>query len=626
MTSTQITGTRAIASSALRGAGLIDRDERMRDASDKPGGRKGASKHRAHRPRPIDAYKDHTPGPSRTSMLSARVTGAEPLAIRGAARPTAVGRMRRNAVSAVTGKPSLEPRTPTVSKKAVDVWREFVKSRYNAEAQFLNLERMLDDDIIRRSRLVPPGAPGSSLREASVIFKLASQLKPEVKTVSLANNNISQGQLLTSLPHYLPNLVNLSLENNNLQLWRDLDNFSSRNHKMEQLQELILIGNPLRELEYKNGRGDKYRGEIGRRFPSLTVLDREPMTVISFDAPQASSSTASAKLPAATTFPADMQGSFITGVEPSIVSGFLARFFSTYDNQRASLMDAYHPSATFSFSANTAIPTRARMQGFQYSKEMPNQKRLEWSPWLAGGHGGSRNLSRMAGGLDKMVKSLHVGSEEAVRAMCALPGSRHDVAGSPEKFCVDAWPVGEGAGMSLFTSVHGQFTEQPVGGERSFDRSFILAPAPEGSRAKLNGWDVMIMSDQLVVRSYSSPEAWKPGPMRVQHGDPLPAFSLSQIPPEVQQELSQIVSGPCPEPQRSLVLQICQRTGLNVKFAVECLQSNGWDLDRAVKNFEEVKVRACNGVYVLARVDVPAGQSCSRCLPIGASTSLTLRY
>ncbi|KZT19800.1 NTF2-like protein [Neolentinus lepideus HHB14362 ss-1] len=588
MSSTQTTGARAIATSALRGAGLIDHDERMRDVSDKPGGRKGSSKHRAHRPRPIDAYKDHTPGPSRSSMLSARIIGAtgEPLSIRGAARPTAVGRMRRNAISSVTGstKSTLEPRTPTVARKAVDVWREFVKSRYNADAQFLNLERMLDDNIIRKSNLLPPGAPGSSVKEASVIFKLASQLKPEVKTVSLAHNNISHGQLLSSLSHYLPQIANLSLENNNLQMWRDLDYISTRNRRLEHLQELILTGNPIRELEYKNGRGDKYRGEIGRRFPSLTVLDREPMTVIAFDKPQASSSTAAAKLPTATTFPSDMQGSFITGVEPSLVSNFLARFLSTWDNQRASLLDAYHPSATFSFSANTAIPTRARLQGFQHSKEMPNQKKLEWGPWLSGGEGGSRNLSRMAGGLEKMVKSLHVGSDAAVRAMVALPRSKHDVSGSPEKFCVDAWPVGEGARMCLFMCVHGQFTEEPIGGERSFDRSFVLAPAPEGSRAKLNGWDIMIMSDQLVVRSYSSPEAWKPGPMRVQHGDPLPAFSSQQIPPQVQQELSQI-----PEPQRTLVLQICQRTGLNVKFAVDCLQGNGWDFDRAVKNFEEVK-------------------------------------
>lgn len=38
--------------------------------------------------------------------------------------------------------------------------------------------------------------------------------------------------------------------------------------------------------------------------------------------------------------------------------------------------------------------------------------------------------------------------------------------------------------------------------------------------------------------------------------------------------------------------RLCQQTGLNVKFAVDCLQQNGWDHERAVANFEQVKVRA----------------------------------
>jgi nuclear RNA export factor len=39
---------------------------------------------------------------------------------------------------------------------------------------------MLDDEELRKHNLLPPGAPGSSPREAAVIFKLASHLKPAV--------------------------------------------------------------------------------------------------------------------------------------------------------------------------------------------------------------------------------------------------------------------------------------------------------------------------------------------------------------------------------------------------------------------------------------------------------------
>ena len=90
---------------------------------------------------------------------------------------------------------------------------------------------------------------------------------------------------------------------------------------------------------------------------------------------------------------------------------------------------------------------------------MPDQTKLEWNPWLTGGKGGSRNLNRVGGNIDKTIQILDVGAKEAVQAMVALPGTVHDVAGAPEKFCVDAWPVGQGDATTLFVTVHGQFNE-----------------------------------------------------------------------------------------------------------------------------------------------------------------------
>ena len=65
-------GSTVLVNTALRKAGLMDRDERMRDASDKPGGRKGFPKSRPHRPRLIDTIKGQ-PGPSRNSMVNIRL-------------------------------------------------------------------------------------------------------------------------------------------------------------------------------------------------------------------------------------------------------------------------------------------------------------------------------------------------------------------------------------------------------------------------------------------------------------------------------------------------------------------------------------------------------------------------
>lgn len=88
---------------------------------------------------------------------------------------------------------------------------------------------------------------------------------------------------------------------------------------------------------------------------------------------------------------------------------------------------------------------------------MPNQKKLEWPPWL---NGGSRNLTRLSGGGENMVKTLHIGGEEAVKAMATLPSTIHDVSGSPEKFCIDAFPIVHAGSTALFVTLHGQFIER----------------------------------------------------------------------------------------------------------------------------------------------------------------------
>jgi len=236
---------------------------------------------------------------------------------------------------------------------------------------------------------------------------------------------------------------------------------------------------------------------------------------------------------------------------------------------------------------------------------MPNQTKLVWTPWISetSGNGGSRNLTRIGGTLDKTIKSLHIGAEEAMKALVNLPATRHDINGPPERFCVDAFPVAHGEGMALLLILHGQFAEVGTEGVRSFDRSFVLIPAPQGSRPQLNGWDVMILSDQWTIRSYSNYEAWKPGPLIVQPPprplaprQPLPQKSQHpkvELPAAQQAALANI-----PEPQRSLVLQICMQTRLNVDFAVQCLEGNGWDLQRAVANFNEVKGQLSKGAFL----------------------------
>ncbi|KAH9481760.1 mRNA export factor mex67 [Psilocybe cubensis] len=576
-------GSKSIASSALRSAGLIDRDATMRDA-DNPGGRKG--KLRSGRTMRMDITKDR---PSSTRMhpvrLSASAGPSDPLTIRGASRPSVSSRMRRNAISGASSS-SISQIPLRMKTKVVDAWREFVQKRWNPEMKYLNLDSMNEDEVVKKYNLTPPGSGGSS-RDAAVIFKLASQLKPEVETLSLANNNLT-GTLLMQLSRYLPKLVNLSLQNNKIRDKKELTMIVSRKEKMLQMRELVLTGNPLRELAYKAGQGAAYRSDIARRFTALAVLDQEPIAQISFDGPQPSTSAMPVEKPNATTFPFDMSPSFVTGVDGALVSKFLVNFFNAFDSQRESLINAYDPAATFSFSANTSIPARARLVGFHSSKDMPNQRKLEWKTWL---DSGSRNLNRIGSDPQKTLQNLHVGADQIVQAMRNMPPTAHDILGPSEKFCIDAFPVMHGQSMGLLLTVHGQFTEPGPGGVRSFDRTFMLVPAADGSRAKLNGWDIVILSDQWIIRSYSSHEAWKAGPLLVQAvvtksqtGASASGFSLMSFPPDQQAVLAQL-----PEAQRNLVVEISSQTRLNAKFAIDCLQLNGWDLAKAVANFNQVK-------------------------------------
>ena len=66
--------------------------------------------------------------------------------------------------------------------------------------------------------------------------------------------------------------------------------------------------------------------DMARRFASLEVLDQEAIAKISFDGPQPSISNIPIEKPSSTTFPFDMGPSFITGVDPGFLSGFLARY------------------------------------------------------------------------------------------------------------------------------------------------------------------------------------------------------------------------------------------------------------------------------------------------------------
>jgi nuclear RNA export factor len=94
---------------------------------------------------------------------------------------------------------------------------------------------------------------------------------PQVQTLSLAKNNLA-GVHLQSLSQYLPKLANLSLQDNRIRTWKDIDFISARKGKLLHLRELVLLGNPIRDTVVQEGGIEKYK-QCVKRATLLTLLD-----------------------------------------------------------------------------------------------------------------------------------------------------------------------------------------------------------------------------------------------------------------------------------------------------------------------------------------------------------------
>ncbi|CAE6480696.1 unnamed protein product [Rhizoctonia solani] len=605
-----------LALGALRNAGLIDpSDSPMKDTSTRT--------RRKLLDKPARGVDNPAEKGTRTSTrpkpngIPIRGAGGASLGTRGAGGPT---RPRRDALSKGSDAPS-SSRTLTGSAPGrimpIELLREFIKKRYNPELRFLNLENMAEDELLKSKNILPPDDENASRQVGPALLKLAGQLQPQPESISFANNSFTNLHSLRMLPTFLPQLKNISFQNNEIRMWKDLEaiipNEQKHRDAVSSIREIILMGNPVHNTELAKGDLTAYRSEVVRRFPNLDMLDQEPIVKIGFDVPlpeimerdRALEKDKNVQWPVATSFLVDMKAGFMgPGIEATTVE-FLTKYFELFDSNRTLLAPAYSPRATFSLSLNTSIPPRARIRG--YHSHLPHQKELTWKAWM---DVGSRNLMRVAK-LEKTTNFLRSTAEDVIKALTAIPGTRHDVTGaggatieggspvgSPAagKFVVDAFTClgvlpGEGdAGIVLFINVHGEFAEQPTGGLRSFDRVFVVAPSPPDSPSYAAGWRVTILSDQLTVRGYSANEAWVPGPIVVQNVNsgkgttpvpaPMPSMEMAPMDP-ILADLS--------EPQRALMAECAGRTGLNGQYSRMCLEGNGWDLAKALANFEELK-------------------------------------
>ncbi|KAJ2806905.1 nuclear mRNA export, poly(A)+RNA binding protein [Coemansia guatemalensis] len=433
-----------------------------------------------------------------------------------------------------------------------------LQTRVDPQGSVLDLSALSRDYIIQSLSANP--LHDDKLFKA--ILVLAAQLYPGIVTINFADNGLSSLRPLADIGAHFPNLRNLSLMNNAITDFRELDCLAAAGSKvpLTQLNELILTGNPASNVELGAPNGEaSYIEKVQQRFPTISMLDMNPVT------PRAQPGQATPGQPdvnaAPKQLPFPVAQSFVENQDVNdLTNTFLAGFFGLYDGNRHGLADIYDQSAVFSLMVDTTHPTSTFAQTNPHS-----QKRIDFSTYIRI----SRNLTRVKGH-QKRVSALVVGKSAVVQTLLQLPATQHPVQDA-QRFSFDAWQTDvDGAGelqtQAVITVViHGEFTEQPSQNVISFDRVFVLAPAPPGSPAAAAGSPCTITNDQLTIRRYNGFNSWIPS-----SSEPTPAPNLT---PE-QQEMARALQ---------------ELTGLNAEWTLKCLENYGWDYQQALSQFPQIR-------------------------------------
>ncbi|CAO3654384.1 unnamed protein product [Mucor fragilis] len=357
---------------------------------------------------------------------------------------------------------STPPATPEGNKKlsTIDIMRNFLKSRWNGEIKFLNLDDMSADPILKKSAIKPPGAPGASASVGPALMKLAGEMFSDVVTISFARNHLKNVQQISTLAQYLPNIQNLSLQENLIKDYDHLEALSGTG-KLKCLRELLMAGNPLRENEIKQRGNDRaYIRQMVKRFPSLVLLDSCPV--------QLSEQEIATVHKTGRVLPLDNKPNlFDNEVSQSAAIDFISKYYQQFDTNRAVLAALYDSNAIFSVTSNVKLRAQQKIRRKDKKKMMDDEEKLTWAA-----------LSRNSMGKSKRQegKGLMVGPEVIGTTLCRLPTTIHDLQ-KVDDFVVDAHQSPAG----LLISLHGEFKEDESTPPLSYDRTFLLRPATPDS-------------------------------------------------------------------------------------------------------------------------------------------------
>ncbi|KAJ1788972.1 nuclear mRNA export, poly(A)+RNA binding protein [Coemansia sp. RSA 2399] len=392
---------------------------------------------------------------------------------------------------------------------------------------------------------------------------------PNLETINLADNEFHSLKPIADIGAHFPDLKNLSLMNNRIADIRELDCLSSIGSTvpLSRLSEIILVGNPVCDVELRQPNGAaNYLEKIQARFPTITMLDASPVAPLSHPGPSNTSSGSSAT---SKQMPFSAEHVFAENqVISDLANAFVPGFFKLYDENRAGLAEIYAPSVQFSLMVDSTQPTSTFARS-----DSGSQRHVDLSTYIRT----SRNMTLMTQH-QKRINSLASGHAAVMRTILQLPATRHPV-NEAQKFSFDAWethvPSTASSPQALaMVVVHGEFTEAPAQNVLSFDRTFVLAPAPPGSTAATAGSPCIVVNDMLTIRRYNGSHSWSSP-----QDDAAAAAVIAPV---------SIGSGLAPE-QQEMARVLQEQTRLTAEWTIKYLENYGWNYQLAISEFPQVR-------------------------------------
>lgn len=506
--------------------------------------------------------------------------------VRFAGNPLKISRLSTPPNGGFGSQPAANPAAS--GESTIEILKMFIKSRYDPQSKLLNLSNVQQDPNLAAQGFF--GTVSTSSKFFPALMKIAKELKLDVTSADLSNNNLTDSSTVSTLAHTFPTLQNLSLQNNK---FNKVKAFESWKKKFNFLRELIILGNPLLNTNNPN-EVLTIKLEILKIFPRLVVLNGE---VIRNEQVLNRNLT----FPFGSPTPMFFQDNEVQNLS----TNFITSFFNLWDLNRADLMVLYQNESQFSLQVDATLPHTLD------SKGPP-----DFGHYLSL----SRNLTRVSTAKARMSRVAQ-GQEQIYKLFTQLPKTRHDILTKPENYSVECYRLT--ALGAICITVHGNFEEtaeptnlqnvnQNSGGSRnrhsyqkktkillgskSFDRTFIVIPGPNSS--------MILASDLLCVRVEADAEAFRPSqaasvsasapqgpgqqvpqqaapgasPAPGLFGTPPPTGIAVDLPAELKANLSQ--------GQQEFLIKIIAETKLTIQYAFMLCQQSNWDYQQCIVNFK----------------------------------------